>query len=108
MCFLHSTERKIAAQAQEINQRGTFSPLSYVRYSNLSSGNHAIKPYYVEIQWNYTVKFLFEAKDISYKSVALYNAYRHTYRIDFRILNPDTVTVVISFLASHRYRCFLV
>ena len=44
-------------------------------------------------------------------SVALYSAYRTyvPYSLSpFRILNPDTVTVVMSSPASHRYRCFLV
>ena len=43
--------------------------------------------------------------------VALYSAYRTyvPYSLSpFRILNPDTVTVVMSSPASHRYRCFLV
>ena len=43
--------------------------------------------------------------------VGLYSAYRTyvPYSLSpFRILNPDTVTVVMSSPASHRYRCFLV
>ena len=50
-------------------------------------------------------------KDSKDWSVALYSAYRTyvPYSLSpFWILNPDTVTVVMSSPASHRYRCFLV
>ena len=34
----------------------------------------------MEIQWNYTVKFLFEAKDISYKSEVVQNRDHAVYK----------------------------
>ena len=64
--FLTPVDRRIAQQSQESNQRGTYLPLYYLEWAEISKVARSTQPY-VEKQWNSTVDKLFESNDVRYK-----------------------------------------
>lgn len=72
-------ERKMAERSQEIDQQGIYLPLTYLEFISLSTAKNIVQPY-VEIQWNNTVKILFEENDIRYKNDVVQNHNHDIYR----------------------------
>jgi hypothetical protein len=77
--FLTPVNRRIALQSQESSQRGSFLPLYYLDWTELSKIPISKFPY-VEKQWNSTVDTLFASKDIKYRIEVIKNPDHTVYK----------------------------
>ena len=77
--FLSPLDKKMAIQSQESSQRGTYLPLTYSEWRIHAPGKMSFRPY-VEKQWDSTVAYLFDAKDIRYKKEVIENTDHAVYK----------------------------